>query len=88
AATFMRLSVLLPNSSFIPMPGLSDSLRWVKSEDEIAILRQASPIADKAMLEVARQARPGMTTLDAAAIASTDSSRLERWRVSPVSSMT
>jgi Xaa-Pro aminopeptidase len=52
------------------MPGLSDSLRWVKSEEEIAILRQASPIADKAMLEVARQARPGMTTRDAAAIAS------------------
>ncbi|MGO8656657.1 hypothetical protein ACC771_13545, partial [Rhizobium ruizarguesonis] len=26
AATFMRLSVLLPNASFIPMPGLSDSL--------------------------------------------------------------
>lgn len=70
AATFMRLSVLLPNASFIPMPGLSDSLRWVKSEEEIAILRQASPIADKAMLEVARQARPGMTTRDAAAIAS------------------
>lgn len=70
AATFTRLSALLPDARFIPMPGLSDSLRWVKSEDEIAVLRQASAIADKAMLEIARQARPGMTTRDAAAIAS------------------
>ncbi|CDN51109.1 M24 family metallopeptidase [Neorhizobium galegae] len=70
AATFMRLSALLPDASFIPMPGLSDSLRWVKSDEEIAVLRQASAIADKAMLEIARQARPGMTTRDAAAIAS------------------
>ena len=70
AATFMRLQALLPEATFVPMPGLSDSLRWVKSEEEIAVLAQASEIADKAMAEIARQAKPGMTTRDAAAIAS------------------
>ncbi len=70
AATFMRLTELLPEAIFVPMPGLSDSLRWVKSEEEIAVLAQASAIADKAMAEIARLAKPGMTTRDAAAIAS------------------
>ncbi|WP_312402620.1 Xaa-Pro peptidase family protein [Rhizobium sp.] len=70
AATFMRLQALLPDATFVPMPGLSDSLRWVKSEEEIAVLAQASEIADKAMAEIARLAKPGMTTRDAAAIAS------------------
>ena len=70
AQTFMRLTALLPDATFVPMPGISDSLRWVKSEEEIAILCQASAIADKAMSEIAKQARPGMTTRDAAAIAS------------------
>ncbi len=70
AATFMRLQALLPDATFVPMPGLSDSLRWVKSGEEIAVLAQASEIADKAMAEIARSAKPGMTTRDAAAIAS------------------
>lgn len=70
AATFMRLQTLLPDATFVPMPGLSDSLRWVKSKEEISLLAQASAIADKAMAEIAPQARPGMTTRDAAAIAS------------------
>jgi Xaa-Pro dipeptidase len=70
AATFMRLQALLPEATFVPMPGLSDSLRWVKSQEEIAVLAEASAIADKAMAEIARQAKPGMTTRDAAAIAS------------------
>ncbi len=70
ADTFMRLTAMLPEAHVVPMPGLSDSLRWVKSEAEIAVLRQASKIADKAMLAIAQQAKPGMTTRDAAAIAS------------------
>jgi Xaa-Pro dipeptidase len=70
AETFSRLGELLPDAWLVPMPGLSDSLRWVKSDAEIAVLRQASEIADKAMLAIAQQAKPGMTTRDAAAIAS------------------
>ncbi len=70
AATFMRLTQLLPEATSVPMPGLSDSLRWLKSAEEIAVLAQASEIADKAMAAIVSQAKPGMTTRDAAAIAS------------------
>ncbi len=70
SATFMRLQALLPDATFVPMQGVGDSLRWVKSREEIAVLAQASQIADKAMAEIARQVTPGMTTRDAAAIAS------------------
>jgi Xaa-Pro dipeptidase len=52
------------------MPGLSDSLRWVKSAAEVAVLRQAAAIADKTMLAIAQTVRPGMTTRDATATAS------------------
>jgi Xaa-Pro dipeptidase len=70
AATYLRLTQLLPEARLVAIPGLSDSLRWVKSSEEIAVLRQASQIADKAMAAIACNARPGMTTRDAAAIAS------------------
>lgn len=69
AATFMRFTQLLPEAQFVPMPGLSDSLRWVKSAAEIEVLRQAAAIADAAMLEIAERAGEGMTTREAAAIA-------------------
>jgi Xaa-Pro dipeptidase len=69
ADTFQQLAALLPNASLIPMPGISDSLRWVKSAEEIAMLGQAAVIADKAMAAVAAQATSSMTTRDAAAIA-------------------
>lgn len=70
ADTFMRLTALLPDATLVPTPGLSEALRWVKSEEEIAVLRGVAAIADKAMLEIAKQAWPGMSTRDAAAIAS------------------
>jgi len=70
ADTFTRLTTLMPKAHFVPMPGLSDSLRWVKSSAEVDVIRQAAAIADVAMLAIAEQARPSMTTRDAAAIAS------------------
>ncbi|WP_337269550.1 M24 family metallopeptidase [Oryzifoliimicrobium ureilyticus] len=70
AETFMRLTALLPDAYLVPMPGVSESLRWIKSEAEVALLRKASQIADKAMLAIAHQAKPGMATRAAAAIAS------------------
>lgn len=70
AATFARLVDLLPQACFVPMPGVSDSLRWIKSPAEVAVLRQASQIADKAMRAIADEAGAGLTTREAAAIAS------------------
>ena len=69
AFTHGELKALLPEAAFIGMPGISDRLRWVKSAAEIAVLEQAAAIADAAMRTLADEARPGMTTRDAAAIA-------------------
>lgn len=69
AAGCIHLRSLLPAAQFIPLNGLSDSLRHVKSAEEIAVLAAASSIADKAMGAIAATAAPGMTTRDAAAIA-------------------
>jgi Xaa-Pro dipeptidase len=69
ADTFQQLAALLPEASLVPMPGISDSLRWVKSAEEISVIGQASAVADKAMAAIAAQATRGMTTRDAATIA-------------------
>lgn len=70
AATYASLREFLPHAVFVPMPGISDSLRWVKSAAEIDILRQASHIADVAMRAVADGVKPGITTREAVAVAS------------------
>ncbi|KAA0685616.1 aminopeptidase P family protein [Neorhizobium sp. P12A] len=70
AATHARLATECRGARIVPMPGLSDSLRWVKSAAEVAVLRQAAAIADKTMLAIAQTVRPGMTTRDATATAS------------------
>jgi Xaa-Pro dipeptidase len=69
ATTLDRLQALLPAAAFTAMPGVSDSLRWVKSKAEIDVLTTAASIADLAMAAIAAQTQGGMTTRDAAAIA-------------------
>lgn len=45
AATFIWLQTLLPDATFVPMQGLSDSLRWVKSpkRSPFSLRRRISP---------------------------------------------
>jgi Xaa-Pro dipeptidase len=69
AGTHARLISLLPRAKFVDLPGISDSLRWVKSDSEIAIIARAAAIADKAMAALSDNVRAGMTSRDAAAIA-------------------
>jgi Xaa-Pro dipeptidase len=69
AGTHARLSALLPQMAIVDLPGISDSLRWVKSAAEIAVIARAADIADKAMAAIKEKARAGMTTRDAAGIA-------------------
>lgn len=59
----------LPQAQFVALPGISDSLRWVKSAREIAVLTQAAGIADRAMLAIAQNTRAGSSTRTAAATA-------------------
>jgi Xaa-Pro dipeptidase len=69
ADTAAKLRTHLPQAHFVALPGLSESLRWIKSAREIAALRQASDIADKAMLAIAQSAHAGSSTRTAAAAA-------------------
>ncbi|WP_068298243.1 Xaa-Pro peptidase family protein [Pararhodobacter sp. CCB-MM2] len=63
------LQAALPGARFVNLEGLTESLRWVKSAQEIGKLAEASAIADRAMAEIAAKARPGLTTREAAATA-------------------
>ena len=69
AHTAVRLKACLPRAEFIALPGISDSLRWIKSPREIAVLKDASAIADKAMRAIAQNVRVGSSTRAAAATA-------------------
>jgi Xaa-Pro dipeptidase len=69
AHTADRLKELLPGAVFVPLPDIGYRLRRRKSQAEIALLRQAAAIADKAMAAIAGEARPGITVREAAAIA-------------------
>lgn len=69
AYTAAKLKASLPQAEFIALPGISDSLRWLKSRREIAVLVDASAIADTAMQAIAETIRAGMSTRDAAALA-------------------
>ncbi|GES51350.1 ectoine hydrolase DoeA [Rhizobium sp. NBRC 114257] len=67
--TAAKLWAHLPQAQFVALPGISDSLRWVKSAREITVLTQAAGIADRAMLAIAQNTRPGSSTRTAAATA-------------------
>ena len=68
-ARFRALQAALPAASWIDMDNASWRLRLVKSEREIALLRQAAGIADQTMARVIAAMAPGKTERDAAAIA-------------------
>jgi Xaa-Pro dipeptidase len=57
AATHAKLAARLAGTEIVPMPGLSESLRWVKSTAEIGVLQQAAVIADNAMLAIRLRGR-------------------------------
>ena len=60
----------LPNATFVDFGGVLRRLRLKKSPAEIAHLRQAANIADRAIVVAADAARAGMSERDAAAAAS------------------
>jgi Xaa-Pro dipeptidase len=74
--TSERLRTLLPKATFVPLPGLSDRLRVVKSADEIAIVERAAAIADRTMLGLEAATAAGLRVRDVAAIAAASLLRL------------
>ncbi len=63
--SFRRLQAAIEPSEVVPLDGL-DSLRWQKTEEEIATIRRAAAIADAAFEEVLPSIRSGARERDIA----------------------
>lgn len=61
-----RLKSCFGRANLIPLEGSVEKLRAVKDEDEIALLRQAEAIGDKAFEHVLNIIRPGMSEKEVA----------------------
>jgi Xaa-Pro dipeptidase len=59
-----RLRELLPELELVDVTRSFQQLRLVKSEEEIAWLRRAAELTDRAMLAVAEGARPGVSEIE------------------------
>ena len=65
---FDRMKEALPEKlQWIPLKGLVDKTRRIKSEEEIELIAKAEAIGDAAFLEILKILQPGMTELEAAA---------------------
>ena len=64
-----RLQAELPEAVFVHRPGVSDRLRAVKDDSEIALLRRAALIADRSMERLCAGVGPGVTVRQAGALA-------------------
>jgi Xaa-Pro dipeptidase len=62
--TISELNKLLPDASFVSATDILRSLRVIKSEDEIAVMRKAGEITEAAFGEVLKKLKHGMTELD------------------------
>jgi len=65
AAHWEELQRLLPHAQLIDCGPLMDWVRWIKTPDEIALLKKAADLLDDAYLEVFPTIRPGTTEREA-----------------------
>ena len=65
-AFYQELIEATPDVTWEPTNGLLEELRAVKDEDELAIIRRAVELADKALAEVWPLVRPGITEREVA----------------------
>lgn len=64
AETVIHLQKLVPEAIFVSGTAILRQLRVIKSEDEIATMRQAGAITEAAFADVLKQLKIGMTELD------------------------
>lgn len=62
--TVSALHALLPEASFVSATDILRKMRVIKSEEEIAIMRQAGTITEAAFTAVCQQLKHGMTELE------------------------
>ena len=66
---YARLRAELPELELVDVTGAFQRLRAVKSEEEIAWLRKAAELTDRAIVALVEGARPGMTEVELVALA-------------------
>lgn len=64
AETILALQSVMPQARFVSAATLMNSLRAIKSEDEIALMRRAGEMTEAAFAAILSQLRHGMTELD------------------------
>jgi Xaa-Pro aminopeptidase len=64
AESLIELQKLLPDAVFVSATGILRELRVVKDEDEIALMREAGAITERAFADVLGKLRLGMTELE------------------------
>lgn len=62
--TLIHLQEILPDAKFVSATDILRKLRVLKSEEEIAIMREAGKITEAAFADVLKQLKHGMTELD------------------------
>lgn len=67
---FCHLESIMPDTEFIDMNDVFRPMRLQKSPREIDVLKKAAAVADKAMVRAIAAAKPGMSSRQAAAVAS------------------
>ena len=65
-ATYRTLTTDIPGKELVPTDGLVESLRAVKSDEELSLMTKAAAISDAAFEKVAHGIRAGMTELEVA----------------------
>jgi Xaa-Pro aminopeptidase len=85
---YEAIKAALPSASFTDFAGVLGELRLRKSPQEIAYLRQAAQIADRAMIEAVAAAREGQNEREVAAVAAAAFLRLgaDSGRTGPITS--
>jgi Xaa-Pro aminopeptidase len=63
-----RVRERLPDVELVDVTGAFQRLRLVKSEEEVAWLRKAAELTDRAIVALAEHARPGMTEVELVAL--------------------
>ncbi|SDW52883.1 Xaa-Pro aminopeptidase [Marininema mesophilum] len=56
-----KLASVLEGFVLLPKSGLIEKLREVKDDEEVALIREAAAIADRAFLSILEEVRPGLT---------------------------
>ncbi len=65
---YLALQRATPDVEWVDLTGPLGRLRWIKSEEELSLMRRAARLTDQAIAALADQVRPGMRDSDLPAI--------------------